>query len=329
MVRDDPRIRKRVRDIEEEEAKTRRFHHALHPFAFKGKSDAHDKSNSPNGHYGGTPDYSAHSTPHASRTATPQPPKQKKRKRDKLRVDMIRRIDAPVRVNQMNVGGFLTDQPASPKNRQSLDLQGDQPRDRSVLEDEAVRTESPKQMSESSAQPSPAIVTPASPRQRRVSIDPTLQAPVHAAAVGGLSVPASSLAQSSAIGESSSEESEQSDSESSSDSEYRRAVIAEHPRRTSDPVPPSIRPRRGDHKDLKRVRTMDPPKALASPTQAGLPRTQTIGIQEPKVPQRDIRRVPTTALPHVGMNQPEGLRRRANTGLSGFGGPVERCRSSH
>ena len=35
--------------------------------------------------------------------------KEKRKKKEKLRADMVRRVDVPVRVNQMNVGGWLRD----------------------------------------------------------------------------------------------------------------------------------------------------------------------------------------------------------------------------
>ena len=53
-------------------------------------------------------------TPPASGAATPSPEaakekdKKKKKKQEKLRADMIKRVDVPVRVNAMSVGGWLS-----------------------------------------------------------------------------------------------------------------------------------------------------------------------------------------------------------------------------
>lgn len=327
MVRDDPRVRKRVRDIEEEEAKKHRLHNMLHPFAYKGQTLSEDKKHSPNGAASRSPAYSAHGTPNASRSGTPQPlPKQKKRKRDKLRVDMIRRTDTPVRVNQMNVGGFLAEEHTSPKHRQSLDLHGQsraQPsHEDTMLDRTATRTDSPVQMSFEGKDDE----APRSPRQRRVSIDPTLPTPDRTAIVLTQPTPRSSIPAASVAAESSSGDSASSDEESSSDSAHRKTVLRQHNRRTSDPIAPSSLPKRSREKDMKRFLTHDPPKSVTTATQSGIPRTQTIGIREPTVPERELRKTPTVALPHVGSNQPEGLRRRAGSGISGFGGSVERSK---
>jgi hypothetical protein len=240
-------------------------------------------------------------------------------------VDMIRRIDAPVRVNQMNVGGFLTDNHSSPKHRQSLELQPiARPEEDNVLGRAVTRSDSPGQMSYEGTPTAATNAQIANPRQRRVSIDPTLQPPNRAAVLLTEATPATSIAGASAIADSSSGDSGSSDEEDSTDSEARQAAVRQQARRTSDPVLPSARPAKPEQRDLKRIRTMDPPKSVNSPILNNFPRTQTIGIREPTVPEREIRRIPTVALPHVGTNQPEGLRRRAPTGTSQFGGSVER-----
>ena len=110
LIQTDARVRKRVADIEardDEKHRIRQF------FAFNEKQSG-AQGNAANG-FG---------TPHETHSGRQTPSNAfmsggKKRKRTKLRTDMIRRIDAPVRVNQMNIGGHLPDEPDNPPRRLS------------------------------------------------------------------------------------------------------------------------------------------------------------------------------------------------------------------
>lgn len=141
MIKTDPRARRRVRDIEVAEEEKHRLAHPnndpshhnhhlhipsrFHRFHFgngngenggveAGVGDTSRTSTFFNGtgngnsSRSGTPNGSNNNKHHGNYN-NQQQNKPKKRKRDRLRVDMIRRVDEPVRVNQMNVGGFLSE----------------------------------------------------------------------------------------------------------------------------------------------------------------------------------------------------------------------------
>lgn len=247
---------------------------------------------------------------------------------------MIRRIDEPVRVNAMNVGGMISERLNSPKARDSLELQPtssqtDTPPDEVAdyapfpvtalrsSDGEAIdpvnpvisRTESPTQMSAAASEQQAA---PASPRNRRISIDDSsaqrmrrrstpLAAPMESrvasaegAADRGGQDPSSANQDDEAVGTSSDED---ADNESEEDPRTKRkssALQFQPPsRRSSDPAALLSRPK--NDKEFKRVRTLDPPKSFVSSPTADykFPRTQTIEIREPPHPLHNRDRDPT------------------------------------
>lgn len=354
MVRTDPRARRRIRDAEHAHEKEKDAHPWLHPFHFGDKyihkhadghhADGHLSSGIPRSH-------SDTGSPAFSRSGTPSNVnKPKKRKRDKLRPDMIRRVDAPVKVNQMNVGGFLSEN-SGPHRRYSIDSEhrveaytvdpedgtgnnGVALEESNVLEKTASRTDSPTQMTPLST---PRIhEKPPSPRgNRRVSLAelPNLR---HGREVSD-NIPMSTIAEAASrpasIASSVFEESS-SDEDSSPNGNAALQSTASlgnaRSRRMSDPAHlPSHTTNPHLKKEFKRVRTMDPPKLagmVSPPTVAStFPRTQTIEIREPAHPDRP--RGYSSALPHVGTHmQPDMMRRRAATG-STFGAPLSRSES--
>lgn len=348
MVKTDPRARKRLRDAEQAHEKEKQAHPWMHPFAF-GEKFVHR-----NGHgHGDAPDgiprsRSGTGSPVYSRTGTPSG-KPKKRKRDKLRPDMIRRVDAPVRVNQMNVGGFLSEN-GSLNRRTSLDFaNGAEPysldpnhppssaADGGVLEKTATRTDSPTQMSTPADTPGIREEPPSPRATRRVSLaelpvmrhereahDSSAMTPIQEAA----SRPASIA--SSVFEESSNSSSDSDEGEAVTDDAVQGATSALGPsrsRRMSDPAHlPSHTPVSDLKREFKRVRTMDPPKpvGLSTPLHSGgaFPRTQTIEIREPVHPDRP--RGYSSAIPHLGAHiQPDMMRRRGAT-TSTIGAPLSR-----
>lgn len=351
MVRTDPRARRRARDVEHAHEKEIEAHPWLHPFHFGEKylhKQGHQDARLAPGLTTTLTDNASRS-PAYSRSGTPSG-KPKKRKRDKLRPDMIRRVDAPVKVNQMNVGGFLSEN-GGLNRRMSLGSQSghepyiidsDHQVSEAVTEDHAgnilektvSRSESPSQITPLST---PRIQEqPASPRgQRRVSLA-ELPALRHGRETSdnvpmttiqeGVSRPASIA--SSVFEDSSDSSSEEVVPEASAVQASTSALGPSRSRRMSDPAHLPSHGQSQLKKEFKRVRTMDPPKhaGLTSPPVSGgtFPRTQTIEIREPVHPDRP--RGYSSAIPHVGSHiQPDMMRRRAATGSS-FGAPLARSK---
>ncbi|KAK9899237.1 hypothetical protein P389DRAFT_209225 [Cystobasidium minutum MCA 4210] len=353
MVRTDPRARRRARDVEQAHEKELDAHPWLHPFHF-GEKYLFKHGQNEGGEPGSRALHLSQSGEHASRSpaysrsGTPSGKPPKKRKRDKLRVDMIRRVDAPVKVNQMNVGGFLSENGGS-NRRMSLSSQsGNEPyiidpagpstavsQDANILEQSKTRSDSPTQISPVETTPK-IYQEPPSPRgQRRVSLA-ELPALRHArdasdnvpmtTIVEGVSRPASVA--SSVFEDSSDSSSEEAVPANKTVQESTSALGPSRSRRMSDPAHLPSHLSSDLKREFKRVRTMDPPKhhhaGLTSPPVTGntFPRTQTIEIREPAHPDRP--RGYSSAIPHVGAHiQPEGMRRRAATGSS-FGAPLSR-----
>lgn len=110
MIETDARARKRARDVEAADRDNKRFHRVLHPFAFGPSEKALE----------GAPPHSRGSSSPGDDTLLPTSQMQKKSKMDRLRPDMIKRVDSPVRVNQMSIGGNL-DQGTNIPVRSSLE----------------------------------------------------------------------------------------------------------------------------------------------------------------------------------------------------------------
>lgn len=348
MVKTDPRARRRIRDAEYAHQKEKEGHNWMHPFG-------HDKHDPEKQGHNGIPDgrfpgvsrsHSATDDPIHSRAGTPSG-KPKKRKRDKLRVDMIRRVDAPVKVNQMNVGGFLSEN-GGPNRRGSLDsASGSQPYTLhpephgDVLEKTATRTDSPTQMSPPPDTPR-INEEPPSPRGiRRVSLA-ELPAPRHERVLSdnnqmGTIQEASSRPASiaSSVFEDSSDSSSNEEESAAANATMQKSTSAletSRSRRMSDPAHlPSHTQNTHLKREFKRVRTMDPPKPAgfvshSQRTGGTFPRTQTIEIREPAHPDRP--RGYSSAIPHVGTHgQPDMVRRRAATS-STLGPPLSRSKYS-
>ena len=313
MVMTDPRARERARDIELAEEKEHRFQNIRHPFAFGSeKKDATIPSSAqPNlqrsAMPAASPETSGSRNTIRTRSMTKRP--FRKRKRDKIRIDMIRRIDGPVKINQMNVGGFLAEEeeevstpsddlrptgsfPVSKRGRQNVDDDGNDDQ----LGSAAPRTESPGNVSISEPLESLRDNAPVDPKARRVSIfeeHPPRSEQIYPS-------PTLNVA----------EDQDGLSNEVSSDEREDRVTFQS--RRSSDPISAISRPPPSD-KAMKRIRTLDPPKASGNSLSGLLARTHTIEIREPEMPRHSH----TTALPRVGTMYGDTMRRR--TGI-----PLER-----
>lgn len=334
MVKTDPRARKRLRDVEEAEEREKQarfYHNIMHGFSNE-KKHAQERGdpmkvtagpvrNDKNGWRSGSPTLV---------TSAPAEKSAKKRKRDKLRVDMIRRIDTPVRVNQMNVGGFLSDDGPQGEARRSLDAASqsqsqDMPsRDTNMLGTAFTRSDSPQEMTPQEPNFPVRTVTPpssprannriqiveqASPRARRISLPATV-----GDALGTRSAHRTHLSNG-AVEEEAEPSSQSSDDEEDEDAAQQQASRRKF-RRASEPA---IDATRVADKSVKRVRTMDPPRggiADSAPPVTNVkhfPRTQTIEIREPTITRNAAH---STALPHIGsMGGPDTVRRRTGIPL--------------
>ncbi|KAL7010097.1 hypothetical protein EMMF5_000116 [Cystobasidiomycetes sp. EMM_F5] len=319
LVKSDARIRKRVQDVESRQ-EGKRFHNVLNPFALSEKNG----SNLPTmGSPGNT-------------RPVPAAQANKKRKRTKLSTSMIRRIDEPVRVNQMNVGGFLSDQPGSPRRPSrelsgqmsemqaaALGLDGIQPRRSSSdekregrfqqeQENEPIRTESPEQL------PERDLALQGTPRSRFISIEePDALIRQRRRTTADDSDPDAT--------EEDEDESEGDSDDDTTTARHRgspagrsRVSIQSRDRRMSDSVADVGRPRAASlSRNIKRVRTLEPgpvSKLSPAPNTSTFPRTQTIDIREP---DRPVHRggAHSTAIPHIGAGLGDGMRRRT-TGVA-------------
>jgi hypothetical protein len=333
MVKTDPRARKRVRDVEEAEEREKQarfYHNFMHAF------NSNEKKQAPDGDVDvETAAASANRSKHTAwrsgsptlQPTSPIPDKPaKRRKRDKLRVDMIRRIDTPVRVNQMNVGGFLSDDSPAGGPRRSLDAAAaqDMPsNDANLLDTTITRSDSPEEMSPQEPSASARTTTPpssprvnnriqiveqASPRNRRSSLPATASDAFVSREGAGTQLHNGEV-------EEEAEPSSQSSDEEEDEELARQQAARRKFRRASEPA---IDAARISDKSFKRVRTMDPPRVGADSgppisSTKNFPRTQTIEIREPTINRNAAH---STALPHIGsMGGPDTMRRRTGIPL--------------
>ncbi|GAA6063846.1 hypothetical protein JCM10212_003593 [Sporobolomyces blumeae] len=128
MVAHDESARKRVNDIGEQEAR-------LHGRSYEAFTDTHRPGNGPSfAHYLFNRDRKDPRTPRPSPTGSASASiveeqrerglreglKKKKKKLEKLSADMIKRVDVPVRINEMSVSGWIGERRA-PEERPSLE----------------------------------------------------------------------------------------------------------------------------------------------------------------------------------------------------------------
>lgn len=328
MVQTDPRARKRMRDIEEAEEREKQarfYHNIIHGFKDEKRQprDRGDgtepvtgsKRNTHAGWRSGSPTF---------RPSSPAEKPTKKRKRDKLRVDMIRRIDAPVRVNQMNVGGFLSDdgprRSLDAAQAQAQDLPG---KDANMLGPTVTRSDSPAEMSPPEPNfPVRSMTPPASPKaNNRIQIieqtSPRNRRSSLPASVGetfaGHQAAQTQLLNGD-VDEGAESSSQSSDEEDDADV-VQQQVSRRKFRRASEPA---IDATRISDKSFKRVRTMDVPRdrvEFGPPVSntKHFPRTQTIEIREPTINRNAAH---STALPHIGsMGGADNMRRRTGIPL--------------
>ena len=331
MVMTDPRARKRLEDVELAEAKDHKLHNVRHPFAFGSEKNTvalptSDEQNNIE-HSAGVQRRSQ--TPNSVGTRSESPKFSKRRKRIKVRTDMIRRLNEPVRINKMNVGGFLSEEDAA---RNSVELQpsGSFPitapasssiTEESTLEDpQTLRSDSPLQMTTSERK-----TPPASPKTRRVSIfeEPSTRLGRNSLpktpSLDMEATPSTDLQQSLSPSGFDEEETDTSSDEAEAIGGERMdningVAFQSRFRRLSDPTA-THSPMTTEDRVLKRVRTFDPPKGTASASTAHFSRTQSIDIREPEMPRYGH----SVALPRVGAVNSDTFRRR--TGI-----PLERSK---